>query len=466
MTIAVTNIGTVGNSTTVATISVTVPAGGVPANALIAVIVGESGNTAGGSIADTATNSYNAATAVFNNNTTGGYGQLFYSYNSAALVSGNSITFTKTASNTGAAVSAIYATGIQVSPNPLDSAVTASVFANSSSATATSGTPGVSGELFLAISSQTSTFTFIQDSGHGWTSPPNSVSGSNLTNRSSIGGGAQVNAGAGALTFSATYSNNGPLQASVYGFKPLSGNNKSLTITSSSSVALKRPPGKYFGVSSPSIVLMHRAMSRSVTVLSPSLISLRKGMVRSISMAQAQAVSIVKKQAKTFAVSSGQVVSLIARLAYRVTPFIVSSQSMSVRFGAVKVLAVLSLQSVAMRRAISGIIPTIVSSQVVALRNGAGKRFAVVQGQAVAMMRSLAKNISVFSGQTVNVIKSASKPIAMVSAQVVGIFPRYAKNVQVAMSMGQSVLLTTIQIVFAAPKQMLKNVIRRLFILR
>src|SRR6516162_5800095 len=96
MTYAVTNIGGNGNITG-ATLAITVPAAGVPRNSVILVAVSEQTATVFGTMADTAGNTYTVATQL---NYTGGAsttgaGGMFISSTGTALVSGNTITYTK-----------------------------------------------------------------------------------------------------------------------------------------------------------------------------------------------------------------------------------------------------------------------------------------------------------------------------------------------------------------------------------
>lgn len=98
MAFSVTSIGTNSNAFG-STVSVTVGAGGVPAGALIIAIVDEVNPGGTGTITDSAANGYQ----IFgldspNNNTTLGLVQLYFAANNKALVSGNTITFTKNVS--------------------------------------------------------------------------------------------------------------------------------------------------------------------------------------------------------------------------------------------------------------------------------------------------------------------------------------------------------------------------------
>src|SRR5262245_18245845 len=127
MPIAVTNIA-INDNTFGSTVSVTVPAGGVPATALICVAVCDrSGVAPGGSVSDSKGNSYAAVVGASRGGvTSNGYGRIFRAYNATALVSGNTITYTKGSSGARAAISAFYATGILNTADPADASVSAS----------------------------------------------------------------------------------------------------------------------------------------------------------------------------------------------------------------------------------------------------------------------------------------------------------------------------------------------------
>lgn len=224
MAISVTTIGTaIDAAGSGATLAVTVPGGGVPSGALIFVGCGEGNNatySAGGSVADTSSNTY---TEISHSNTsTTDFGQTFYAKNATALSSGDSITFTKQTSGDRAAVSTFYATGIDTSA-PLDTAVTATANGTSTTPSVTSGTPSVSGELFVGfLLEQQNTQLFTQDTGNGWATPPDETgfTTSNLgSDHVCIGGGNQVNSGTGTKTFAPTTSFTARWAIFVCGFK-------------------------------------------------------------------------------------------------------------------------------------------------------------------------------------------------------------------------------------------------------
>jgi hypothetical protein len=132
-----------------ATITVTVPAGGVPAGSLIFVAATDLATTAGGSVVDTAGNTYTLISSVARNGAgANGFVRTYYAKNSTALASGNSITLTKVDGTARGAMTALYATGMNTSA-PLDLAVTAT--GSSAAPSVASGAPAVAGELFIGV---------------------------------------------------------------------------------------------------------------------------------------------------------------------------------------------------------------------------------------------------------------------------------------------------------------------------
>ena len=207
MAISVTNIG-VNANTTGATVAITVPAGGVPVGALICLTSSESTNSfPPGSVADTASNTYAEVISARRSDGPTGFGSIFYAWNVAALVSGNTITYTKVASGARTAISAFYATGILTISDPLDSAATASAFGTGVSPSVTSGTPSVAGDLFVAAVIFGGNHSFTQDTGHGWATPFNeSASGATSTD-ACVDGGNQINPGTGTKIYAPTINN-------------------------------------------------------------------------------------------------------------------------------------------------------------------------------------------------------------------------------------------------------------------
>lgn len=204
----VTNIGTNANT---AGATLTLSAVTVPAASLIVVIVAEDdGGAGGGSISD-GVNTYTSASLSGIGNVLVGTLHTFFAPN--ASLSGGTITYTKNTSGDATSITAIYASNI-LTVSPLDAAVKATATGNSAAPTVTSGTPAQSGELFVGGIGVNGTETFTQDSGHGWSSPPNS-SGSTFP----AFGGAQVNAGTGTKIFAPTLSASNLWGINVVGFK-------------------------------------------------------------------------------------------------------------------------------------------------------------------------------------------------------------------------------------------------------
>lgn len=209
MAFSVTNLGTVGN-TTGATGVITLGTS-VAAGSLIVVAATETAAIIG-TLADTATNTYVSATS-----TTyfagGNIVAIFYVKNCLALVSTNTITYTKHTSGKQIGVSACYVTGADTTA-PLDTAVSASATGTSTTPSVTGGTAGASGELNFGAVATNTPATFTQAS--GWATPFNEP-----TAQAGIqeDGGNQVNSGTSGLTFNPTYSSSGAWGALIVGFK-------------------------------------------------------------------------------------------------------------------------------------------------------------------------------------------------------------------------------------------------------
>lgn len=214
-----TAIGT-AESAAGATIAVTVPAGGVPAGALIVVFIGEQDTVIGGSVADTAGNTYTAVGGKVNS-TPNCYGRFFYAYNVSALVSANSITFTKHTSGSRAVITAWYVTGSQIASDPLDAAVSATNSGNVTSQTVTSGAPSVAGELLVACCcfAGTDTDNLTNDATWSNTPPTSARQTSGGAGNPQIYGGRVVEAGTSAHTFTGVTVASRSWAASVIGFK-------------------------------------------------------------------------------------------------------------------------------------------------------------------------------------------------------------------------------------------------------
>lgn len=216
MTISVSDIAS-ASSTAGTTIVATVPVGGVPSGALIVVGVVEKNSSVGGSVTDSKGNTYTLAKGLLYNSSAD-FGAIFYSPNAIALVSGDSITFTKAASGDTTAIDAIYATGILAS-SPLDTAVTASASGSSTSPLVTSGTPAMAGELLVALCAWDGNNSDTYSQAAGFASPFVRVNASATNHRPIMCGGYEVNAGSAAQTFAPTITSNA-WAAIIAGFKP------------------------------------------------------------------------------------------------------------------------------------------------------------------------------------------------------------------------------------------------------
>ena len=202
MAISVTNLGTAAGASVFTS-------GSAPSGSLICCAVWEDASSSdpgsGGTLSDT----HNTYTKL--DKSSGGNGTLsfFYVVN-ASLSSGANVAYTPVDGSNNCYMSMFYVTGIATS-SAYDSAVFVSATGASGQPNMTSGTPGVTGELFIAIDGGPSTFTL--DTGDGWATPPNSAT--------DLWGGSQVNAGTGTKTFHPTGGNLSPWCAMIVGFKPL-----------------------------------------------------------------------------------------------------------------------------------------------------------------------------------------------------------------------------------------------------
>lgn len=218
MAIAVTTIGASSQQNSL-NVPVVVPAGGVPAGALIYVAVQDMGTTVGGSISDSASNVYTLINSIsINNNTANGTLRTYYAKNVAALISGNAIQVTRGTSSGNCAITAMYATGIDTVA-PLDASVSATAFGNfTTTPSVTSGTPTLAGDLFLgAYGTNNSSPTITGDTGHGWTTPP--PTSLSIFANGYLYGANQVNASATSKIFSPTTGVSVAYAASICAFK-------------------------------------------------------------------------------------------------------------------------------------------------------------------------------------------------------------------------------------------------------
>lgn len=160
-------------ATAVATTSANVPTG-----ALIIVVVDVPANSGAHTVTDQVGNTYTKAVECFQAGVVADYGSaIYYAFNAIALPSGDTVTYTLTASDF-AAIDVSYATGMLTTSGVIDGAA---ICGTGSSAAPTSGTltPASSGDLFVATANQGGA-SITQAS--GWATPPNVMfSGSDVS---------------------------------------------------------------------------------------------------------------------------------------------------------------------------------------------------------------------------------------------------------------------------------------------
>lgn len=207
MTISVTNIGTGGNGSG-STVSVAVPAGGVPAGALIVGGYCEA-NTNGfvASFGDSNSQTYNYwndAGDLGGNAADGSFGGFYLdpANNTLGLTNGQSIIGTK-GQSVPAAINAFYATGVANAPYDKKNGAHGSGTAASSGS---SGTPTQANELVVGLvmsNPSASSMGFSQASG-GWLSLPGVATDGQATIQAATAGGYIVQTTATAETYSPT----------------------------------------------------------------------------------------------------------------------------------------------------------------------------------------------------------------------------------------------------------------------
>lgn len=216
---AISSIGT-ATSSSGATVSIAVGAAGVPAGSTIILFAYEAASALGGTAADSAGNAYTSIGQGFLGGAVNqGYGiaKLFYKYNAAALVNGDSITFTKKSSGDMAAITAMCVTGVLSASDPLDASVTISFYTDGTGSypSYTSNAPSMAGEMFVALMAEYLNY-FTQDTVHGWTAPPVAA-----FSNGQVCGGSKINIGTGALTYEPTIDGtDGLTRAWIIGLKP------------------------------------------------------------------------------------------------------------------------------------------------------------------------------------------------------------------------------------------------------
>lgn len=219
MAISVTAVGTTFTGTIAATTLALTLTASVPSGALIVFQVGNRSQSGADSVADTSSNTYLAATsALMNNASTSGYNKIWYVQNATALSSGNTITYTL-GSSSKASIGAIYATGIATS-SALD--VVGSLTGSSTSASSTSPTTTINGDLVIAlVGFSTGVNTVTPDTTNGWTNTPG-LNFPNASGSATTVGEYWVNSGTGTKTFATTSSGSAAWSIVFAAFKPSS----------------------------------------------------------------------------------------------------------------------------------------------------------------------------------------------------------------------------------------------------
>lgn len=164
----VTAVGTNTNNTSSSTITFTVPAGGIPANSVIIVCASSQSLNTVTAGSDTKGNTYQLGVQKsFDGTGAGGHkylGGLVFSQNSSALVSGDVITATFSASNSGRAILVAYATGLTTG-TLLDKSSSSSGTTGAMSSGATAVTSAAS-ELAVGFSVSDASLSVTESSGY------------------------------------------------------------------------------------------------------------------------------------------------------------------------------------------------------------------------------------------------------------------------------------------------------------
>jgi hypothetical protein len=227
-----TSIGTAANPANANSLSITVPAGGVPAGALI-VVCEAHGGTADVStgVSDSAGNSYSEA--GYEPGSSGIELVVWYAYNVSALAPGDTITMSFSV-NSRYALSALYATGEETGADPRDATAQAAASSRSSTPSATlAAAPAVANSLVVAALAWNSTTGFTQAA--GWSAPPDLIATSSST--ATVAGGSEVTSTAD--TYAPTLGAVAQWALLLVVFKPASGSTVTLVASGASLAAGK-----------------------------------------------------------------------------------------------------------------------------------------------------------------------------------------------------------------------------------
>lgn len=197
MAISVTNIGTASSAST-QSLSITIPAGGVPAGAFIYFGITKNSSSSSPTISDTAGNTYvtNFGASYLAGTTSNGYYRRTWVGACLPLSSGDTFTFSDTTVGASATtISGIYATGVRSINDPVYTGST-------TGGTGTTGTRTLnppSGGLAIGATATRSSSAVTQTG--GFASPPNSVSSTIYQTSGNL-----ISPNGGSITYTASWS--------------------------------------------------------------------------------------------------------------------------------------------------------------------------------------------------------------------------------------------------------------------
>lgn len=441
--ISVVPISTATQQTGSGTITATVPAGGVPAGSLICVAVDERATVGNPSCADAATNTYTRILSEVA--TSRGQLDLFYAWNASALTAGQTITVTK-AGNDAIAVSAFYATGIQTSSDPHDSAVDAVATGSTTTPSVTSGTPSASGDLFVALLAQTNTSTFTQDTTHGWLSPPPIEANPGGTSPAQLDGGTQINSGTGTITFAPTITSATQWAIGVTAFKKrVTQFTQTITATQAQTVSTVKQAAKIVSATQAQVASVQKAVSKFLAMTQAQAASVIKRAGKIVSMTAATAASVIKQANKTVSATQAQAVSVVKSVGKIVS----ATQAQTVTVAAAKTIHQLVSATVTTAASVikqAGKIVSATQAQAVLILKRAGKIVSATQGQSVtiATPRTVVQAVAATCATAVSVIKQAGKIVSATQAQSIVVIKQVSKFL--ATTTTTSVVVTGIKV--------------------
>jgi hypothetical protein len=220
----ITNLGASSNSTTGGSAVALTTGVKVTGGSLIAVLTGEGNNqtlSTDGSLSDSIGNTYAKISAIQNGGTTGtGWGTLWYAKNAIALPSGSTITYTKQTTASVAAITVLSITCTDPAA-PLDTGVTVTASALSSTPSVASGTPVQANEIFIGAMTwqDTTAASCATDSGHGFSTPFVQSKTGAAAQAEGLCGGSKINSGTSTSVFSPSITASNRWGAWIVGFK-------------------------------------------------------------------------------------------------------------------------------------------------------------------------------------------------------------------------------------------------------